>query len=74
MKWIGRNQLSKFDVEYANKRDITALSVLQNLMWNMQTRGTIDGDAIIGHTHMDWRRICHDLLGVTLGDRDIDGQ
>ena len=34
----------------------------------------IDGDAIIGHTHMDWRRICHDLLGVTLGDRDIDGQ
>ena len=34
----------------------------------------IDGDAIIGHTHMDWRRICHDLLGGTPGDRDIDGQ
>ena len=23
---------------------------------------------------MDWRHICHDLLGVTPGDRDIDGQ
>ena len=34
----------------------------------------VDGDAIIGHTHMDWRRICHDLLDVTPGDRDIDGQ
>ena len=33
-----------------------------------------DGDAIIGHTPMDWRHICHDLLGVTPGDRDIDGQ
>ena len=31
MKWIGRNQASKFDVECANKRDITALSVLENL-------------------------------------------
>ena len=31
MKWIGRNQASKFDVEYANKRDVTALSVLENL-------------------------------------------
>ena len=26
----------------------------------------IDGDAIIGHTHMNWRRIFHDLLGVLL--------
>ena len=31
MKWVGRNQVSKFDVEYANKKDITALSVLENL-------------------------------------------
>ena len=31
MKWIGRNQASKFYVEYANKRDMTALSVLENL-------------------------------------------
>ena len=23
---------------------------------------------------MDWRRLCHDLLRVTIGDRDIDGQ
>ena len=31
MKWIRRNQASKFDVEYAKKRDITTLSVLENL-------------------------------------------
>ena len=31
MKWIGMNQASKFGVEYANKRDIIALSVLENL-------------------------------------------
>ena len=37
MKWIGRNQASKYDVEYANKRDITALSVLQNLKDNPLT-------------------------------------
>ena len=34
MKWIERNQASKFDVEYANKRDIIALGVLQNLKDN----------------------------------------
>ena len=33
----------------------------------------VDGDDVIGHTHMDWRHISHDFLGVTLGDRDIDG-
>ena len=33
----------------------------------------VDGYAVIDHKHMDGRRICHDLLGVTPGDRDIDG-
>ena len=31
MKWIIRNQESKFDIPYANKRDINTLSVLENL-------------------------------------------
>ena len=31
MKWIERNQTSKFDVKYTKEREITALSVQENL-------------------------------------------
>ena len=34
----------------------------------------IDGDVVTGNTCLDWRCVCCSLLGLTLGDTDIDGQ
>ncbi|RVW93256.1 Serine/threonine-protein phosphatase 7 long form-like [Vitis vinifera] len=34
----------------------------------------VDGDVVTGSTCLDWRRVCYSLLGLTLGDTDIDGQ
>ena len=34
----------------------------------------IDGDVVTSSTCLDWRRVCYSLLGLTLGDTDIDGQ
>ena len=34
MKWIGLNQMPKFDVEHEKKRDITVLRVLENMKVN----------------------------------------
>ena len=34
----------------------------------------VDGDVVTSSTCLDWRRVCYSLLGITLGDKDIDGQ
>ena len=34
----------------------------------------VDGVVVTGRTCLDWRSICYSLLGLTLGNTDIDGQ
>ncbi|RVW12237.1 Serine/threonine-protein phosphatase 7 long form-like [Vitis vinifera] len=63
--WTGHTQVIS-SMERGSKITLQGIAILLGL--------PVDGVVVTGRTCLDWRSICYSLLGLTLGNTDIDGQ